>query len=187
MIRVRHLLGHVDSVEFAGRRRDPLLVDWADARRRRLRRDTRDGADIAIDLPRGVYLEDGAVLDDDGERVVVVVRSSSPVLVVRFEPALSPSARLRAAAIVGHAFGNQHVPIEVAEDEIRVPLTTSAEVALTTVAALGLPGVIATVANLPIACRVALNGSESAHAHHAGAASPPGHHDHHHDHDHGAL
>ncbi len=117
----------------------------------------------------------------------LVVRSSSPVLVVRFEPALSPSARLRAAAIVGHAFGNQHVPIEVAEDEIRVPLTTSAEVALTTVAALGLPGVIATVANLPIACRVALSGSESAHAHHAGAASPPGHHDHHHDHDHGAL
>ena len=41
---------------------------------------------------------------------------------------------------IGHAFGNQHVPIEVEGGEIRVPITTSPEIAARTVSALGLEG-----------------------------------------------
>ena len=76
MLLVREILGKLDDPRFAGRRVERLPVDWAQAGKRRLRVDTDCGTDVAVDLPRGAYLADGAVLDDDGERVVVVARTS---------------------------------------------------------------------------------------------------------------
>lgn len=139
--RVRGLLGDADEPRFDGRRRDPASVDAADAAKRRLRLTTASGEDIAVDLPRGSYLHDGAVLADDGARIVVVERSAEPALVVRLSPALPHAALVEAAARVGHAFGNQHVPVEVTDGAIVVPITTSAALASETVRALHLDGV----------------------------------------------
>jgi urease accessory protein len=83
-------------------------------------------------LPRGSYLADGAVLFDDGERMIVVEREAEDALVIRLSSSLGHAELVRQAAIVGHAFGNQHVPVEVAEGEIHVPITTSREIAAAT-------------------------------------------------------
>jgi urease accessory protein len=143
---VSTLLGDAGEARYAGRRRDPVSVTHADASKRRLRLTSAEGADVAIDLPRGSYLADGAVIHDDGERIVVVERALEEALVVRFGPSLSRASLAEAAARVGHAFGNQHVPVDVAGGAILVPITTSAELAEETVRALGLHDVEVEVA-----------------------------------------
>lgn len=145
MLLAREILGRLDEPRFAGRRVERLAVDWAAAAKRRLRGDTDAGTDIALDLPHGSYLADGAVLHDDGVRVVAVARSAEPALVVRFDAALPASALAGQAARLGHAFGNQHVPLDVEDGAIRVPITTSEQVARDTVTALGLDGATVTV------------------------------------------
>jgi urease accessory protein len=59
---------------------------------------------------------------------------------VRLSSELSREALIEAAARIGHAFGNQHVPIDVLGGEIRLPISTSREIAGETVRALGLRG-----------------------------------------------
>jgi urease accessory protein len=141
MLAVRQILGREEEPRFAGRRREVLLVDSADAAKRRVRATTGGGTDVAIDLERGCYLAHGSVLADDGERIVVVERRPEQALVVRPLLSLAPAELVRHAARIGHAFGNQHVPLEVEDGEIRIPITTSPEIAAGTVRALGLEGV----------------------------------------------
>lgn len=141
MASAREILGDLGERRFEGRAIERLLVDSADASKRRLRRRTDAGTEVAVDLERGSYLREGAVLWDDGVRVVVVERKPEEAMVVRLSQGLSPDERLAQAALLGHAFGNQHVPIEVEGGEIRVPITTSREIAAATVRGLGLEDV----------------------------------------------
>jgi urease accessory protein len=141
MVLVREILGRAQEPRFAGRRVERVEVAWDEASKRRLRRATDAGTDVAIDLPRGSYLADGAVLHDDGERIVVARRRPERALVVRFDPAAPPEQLVEQALRLGHAFGNQHVPVDIEGDEAHVPLTTSEEVARATVEALGLSAV----------------------------------------------
>jgi urease accessory protein len=120
---VRELLGslttahaHADTIEF-------VAIPWQDATKSRLRCVGDQGTDVAIDLPRGSFLKHLDVLGEVDRRVVAVSRPKEPMLVVR-------PATLAQAAAVGHAFGNQHVPIEVAGEEIWVPITTTVEIAV---------------------------------------------------------
>ena len=132
------ILGDEGEARFAGRRVEHLDVAWDEAPKRRLRRHTDAGTDVAVDVPRGSYLADGAVLHADDDRIVAVRRPSEPALVVAFH-LTAPAERLAADALaLGHAFGNQHVPVEWAGDRALVPLTTSEAVARATVEALGL-------------------------------------------------
>jgi urease accessory protein len=135
------ILGDDTDPRFAGRVRERLRVASHDAAKRRLRATTDAGTDIAVDLPRGSFLCHGAVIADDGARIVVVDRVPEEALVLRFSSELSRNDLVAAAARLGHAFGNQHVPIAAVAGEIRVPLTTSREIAARTVRALGLDGV----------------------------------------------
>ncbi|HEX5146937.1 MAG TPA: hypothetical protein VFV85_07940 [Conexibacter sp.] len=202
-VRVGAVLGDVSDACFAGRRRVAVPVAWDEASRRRLRRDAVDGTDVAIDLERPAYLADGAVLHDDGERVLVVRRAVEPALVVRLDPSLAPSRLVAQALALGHAFGNQHVPIDVADGQARVPLTTSEQIARQTVAALGLEGVAVEVAHVALGSRRPLpighahgggreghehgghehehGGREHEHDGHERDHREPGHHDHAHD------
>ena len=117
MLLVTSILGRVDETRFALRRVERLQMTSADASKRRLRGRTDAGSDVAIDLPRGTYVEDGAVLVDDGERIVVVVRKPEDGA-VHSSRAFARARRARpTSGAVGHAFGNQHVPIEVADGE----------------------------------------------------------------------
>ncbi len=165
MLRIERLLGDASDTCWAERRHDPVAVGWAEATRRRLRVTSRDGVDVAIDVPRGTFLADGGVLDDDGSRIIVIERTRCPALVVRIGGSLPADVRLRAAVLLGHAFGNQHAPLEIIGDEVRVPLTTSAEIASATVAALRLQGVTSEVVELALARSAPLSGSDSGHSH----------------------
>jgi urease accessory protein len=164
MLRLDAILGQRDDPRFAGREVDELPVTWAEAGRRRLRRTTVSGDDAAIDVPRGSFLRDGAVLADDGERIVVVARTPEPALLIRLSDGLCGDERVRIAALVGHAFGNQHVPIDVEGSELRVPLTTSEVVARATIEALGLTGLSVSVESLALGCHAAMRGSAHHHA-----------------------
>jgi urease accessory protein len=108
-------------------------------------------------------------LADDGRRVIVAERRAEPTLVIRFDPH-APRQRLAEQALrLGHAFGNQHVPVEVDGAEARVPLTTSERVARATVDALGLDSVCVEVASVALGRDVPLS---AGHAHAGAAASP---------------
>jgi urease accessory protein len=145
MLVVREIAGHRDDLRFAGRRIEHLDVAYDEAPKRRLRRATDAGTDVGVDLPAGAYLADGAVLHDDGRRLVVVRRRLERALVVRIgRGGVGDAVRL------GHAFGNQHVPLEVEGHEVRIPLTTSEDVARATVDALGLTDAVVEVAELPL-------------------------------------
>ena len=85
---------------------------------------------------------EGSVLDDDGERVLVISRVPEPALVVRFDLRLDPARLVEQAVAIGHAFGNQHAPVEVAGGEVRVPLLTSDAIARATVESLKLEGAV---------------------------------------------
>jgi urease accessory protein len=162
---VRDILGSSDDPRFAGRRIEELPLDWAEASKGRLRRRGEAGTDIAIDLPRGGYLADGAVLADDGERIVVVRRRRERALVVHLDAAAGQETLVRAAVLLGHALGNQHAPVEIEGLELRVPLTTSEEVALATVQRLGLTGARTEIAEVALGAHGPL---AAGHAHGGG-------------------
>lgn len=140
-LRSTAVLGLAHEQRFAGKRVERVAITSADATKRRLRCRTDAGSDVVIDVPRGTYLEDGAVLVDDGERVVVVAREPEDALVIRLSPTLDHAEVVRQAALVGHAFGNQHVPVDVVEGDLLVPITTSRAIAAATLERLELPGV----------------------------------------------
>jgi urease accessory protein len=150
MLVVSVLLGDAEEARYEGRRHDPVLVTHGDAAKRRLRLSSAAGVDVAIDLPRGTYLREGAVLDDDGGRILVVERLPEEALVVRFSSALSRPELAEAAARIGHVFGNQHVPVDVEDGALLVPITTSAELAAATVRELRLPGVEVEIAHVKL-------------------------------------
>lgn len=164
-VHVRALVGSCGEECFAGRLAERVEVATADASKRRLRLRSEGGTDVAVDVPRGTYLHHGAVLDDDGTRIIVVDRKPEDALVVRFAPELSVKERVAAALRLGHAFGNQHVPIEVAEDELRAPITSSAELAEQTVRSLGLAGVEASIERVRLGCDQPLSGHIHGHHH----------------------
>lgn len=163
MLRLGEILGQRDDPRFAGRAVDELPVTWAEAGRRRLRRMTSAGIDAAVELPRGAFLADGAVLHDDGVRVIAVARTREPALVIRISRELEPDERVQRAALLGHAFGNQHVPVDLEGADLRVPLTTSEAVARFTVDALGLSGLTVTVEEVALARRTPLHASAHGH------------------------
>ena len=140
MLLVRGILGDADADRYAGRRVERLCVTAADAAKPRLRVSTDAGTDIAIQLERGSYLREGAVLHDDGECIIVVERAPENTMLIRLDPTLDRTEAIRQALRLGHAFGNQHVPVELDGAEIRVPVTTSEEIMRATVAGLGLVG-----------------------------------------------
>jgi urease accessory protein len=148
MIVAREPLGVVGEKRYATRRIERLPVRWSEAPRSRLRRNTDAGTDVAIDVPRETYLAEGLVLADDGQRIVVVERLAEPALRITIDPDLSFADFVRHAALIAHAFGNQHAPLEVVDGEIRLPITTSERVACETVSRLDLPGATVSVENL---------------------------------------
>jgi len=150
---VSEILGDQTEPQFKGRFIERLRLDSMEATKRILRRNTDAGTDVAISLPRGSYLADGAVLADDGVRIVVIERAPEPALVVSFALELDRARVIEAATRIGHAFGNQHVPVEIVGHEVCVPITTSAELARRTVDLLDLPGVYAELAEIPLGRR----------------------------------
>jgi len=132
-----------------------------------------DNTDVAIDLDHATYLADGAVLHDDGDRILVVMRTREPALVLGFDLDTPPQRLIAQALALGHAFGNQHVPVDVEDGQARIPLTTSEAVARATVAALDLDGVTVGVSNISLGRRRPL---PIGHAHRPDRGNAPAEH-----------
>ena len=160
------ILGDLTDEGFSGRNVDAVLVSAADASKRRLRLASNSGRDVVVDLPRGSFLRDGAVLADDGRCIVAVSRALEDAMLVTISRELDSATRVAAALHIGHAFGSQHVPAEVAGDTLVVPITTSRDVARRTLEALELAGVEAHFEQRALACSHPLVG----HSHPTGAA-----------------
>jgi urease accessory protein len=165
MIRVQRLLGSVEDQPFRQRRRVDVAVAWDEASRPRLRREAADGTDVVIDLDEGAYLFDGAVLHDDGSRVLAVSRRLERALVVRLDLELAADDLVAQALVIGHAFGNQHAPADIDGAEIRIPLITSEATARATVDRLSLERVSVTVADVALGRLAPLS---TGHVHHHG-------------------
>ncbi len=159
---VREILGQVDDAGFVGRRRDPLAVASDEARRCRLRSVTAEGTRVALDLPRGSFLHERAVLHDDGETIIVVERAPEPALVIELDGELPRALLLEQAARVGHWAGNQHLLVETAGDEIRVRIATTPDLMLRAAHALDLEGARIAVGSVAFACD---RPPSAAHAH----------------------
>lgn len=146
MLLVTRIIGAAGDPRFAGRVQDRFWIAAADAGRRRLRGRTEAGAEVALDLPRRGWLADGAVLDDDGARIVVVARRPEPLMVVDLPP-----GDARAALRVGHALGNRHAPVAFRDGGLATPVSDTSELAARPVLALGLPGVAVRFVEEPFA------------------------------------
>ncbi|MDR8399463.1 hypothetical protein ParKJ_39905 [Paraburkholderia fungorum] len=178
---VTQILGRADAPEFTGREVDRIGIASADAGRRRMRLRSERGVDVGIDLPRQNWLFDGAVLHDDGARVVVVVRLPEPVMVIALA-ALTSEAAFR----IGHALGNRHSQSEWRGEEIIVPVTDTAELTARPVLALGLPGLTVRFAQRPFAADAPPTCAGAVHEHHPSHHAHGHHHGHDHHHAHGS-
>ena len=138
MIIARNIIGKVGNPIFADRKVDWIDVPSFEATKRIMRCKTELGTEIAIELPRGSYLSDGAVIADTGDVIIVIRRQPEDALVIRFDRTADPEILVEDVAKVGHAFGNQHLPMEVDGLEIRVPITTSQSVMEHTLEHIGL-------------------------------------------------
>lgn len=171
---VDRILGRADAPEWAGRSIERVPVAAAEAGRRRLRLRGDQGTEIAIDLPKQGWLFDGAVLHDDGRRLLVVARPPEPVMVITLA-SLTPAAMFR----IGHALGNRHSPSEMRDDEIVVPITDTPELASRPVLALGLEGLRLRFEQRPFAANAPPDCGAAAHDHPPQRLEPHANHAHH--------
>ena len=102
-----HVCGTLADAPYAGKKVDPLQLDYADAQKRLLRRTTREGRDIALRLEPEAQLrglQDGDVLFEDGDTVVAVEILPTLSLVAKPE---GPEAIARFC----YEVGNRHAPL----------------------------------------------------------------------------
>ncbi|GAB3160281.1 urease accessory protein UreE [Micromonospora sonneratiae] len=111
---------------------DTLLLDQWEAQKNRLRKQTRDGTEIAVSLGRGTRLRDGDILfwDEAGASAIVARIELGDVMVIDLARLdLQPQElRIRSAVELGHAIGNQHWPAVVKGATMYVPLTVDRKV-----------------------------------------------------------
>lgn len=102
-----HVCGTLADAPYAGKKVDPLQLDYADAQKRLLRRMTREGRDIALRLSPEAQLrglQDGDVLLEEGDTVVAVEILPVMALVAKPEGAVE-------IARFCYEVGNRHAPL----------------------------------------------------------------------------
>jgi urease accessory protein len=128
MLRIDRVLGSRVAAQFADTlhelehagRVDVLSLAPGDVSRRRLRAKTRDGADLAIALPREQTLFDGAVLLLEPARAIVVRVNAERWL--RLSPRSIPDA-----VELGYHAGNLHWRVRFAGEALLVALEAPAD------------------------------------------------------------
>lgn len=134
----QEILGLATDAGFLGLDEDHVDVEWFDAGKPRLHLVSERGLEIRTSLPRGSFLAQGSVLRAQGGRMVVVRRKPARACRVTFDESAPGQATREEAALVAHAAGNQHVPIDPCAGELRMPVLTSDEVMAKALGSLGL-------------------------------------------------
>jgi len=140
MLMSDRILGSYDGVVPSKSSVDYIEVSWTEAGKRQLRRRTEGGFDLALSMKRGSYLYHGAIVFKSSDQVIVVSRPRERALVIRLDGAREPVELMRCAVLIGHMFGNQHIPIELEGGAIRVPVLTSEDQMTQAIRELGLSG-----------------------------------------------
>jgi urease accessory protein len=115
MIRVEEIQGNLlrGFVPPAGAELDELRLTRWDAQKRRLRKRTAAGRDVAISLARPGALADGDVLHADRDVTIVATVEAGEVLVLTLDPTVPPAQLALNALRLGHVLGNQHWPLRI--------------------------------------------------------------------------
>jgi urease accessory protein len=127
------IIGTLSEVQGTMGTLDFIDVPWSEAGKRRLRRRTKGGLDFALSMEHSQYLFHGAVLFINEDHVIIVSRPEERALVIDLSQTNSVPDIVRQAVLIGHAFGNQHVPVEVDGCSILVPMLSSEDLMAKTV------------------------------------------------------
>jgi len=135
MLVAETFVGRLDDESVAERveSSDPLrvAVDETERRRSRFRTTAADGTDLGVVVAR--ELRDGDVLST-GDRLVVVSLEAVEAMVVDFEGVADPDrAAVTTALELGHAVGNRHWDLAVADGRAYLPLADTPDRMETTV------------------------------------------------------
>ncbi|KQZ19752.1 MULTISPECIES: hypothetical protein [Mesorhizobium] len=133
MLVSNRIIGALDATKYTAGVVDFIEISWAEASKRRLRRRTKGGLDFAVSMEHGQYIFDGAILFSNDDHTIVAQRPVELALVVDIDHTNSIPDIVRQATLIGHAFGNQHVPVEVDGCRILVPMLSSEELMAKTV------------------------------------------------------
>jgi urease accessory protein len=133
---IETILGNISAPEWADRlaksKVDVLEINQWEAQKSRFRKATAKGADVAISVDRGTYLQDGDVLLWDAQaRAALIARIEvRDVMIVHLDELVHvvPEVALRTCVELGHAMGNQHWPALVKSNLVYVPLTVDRKV-----------------------------------------------------------
>ena len=98
-----------------------LQLTRTDLAKKRLRRRTDRGTDVAVELERGT-LHDGDILKDGGKSILVR-QTPELVLGVRF----SGEASAESLILLGHIIGNMHRPISIEGKTAYLPIQAESE------------------------------------------------------------
>lgn len=149
MFRVEEIQGNIRRgfEPPAGSTLDRLQLTRWDAQKRRLRKSTVGGLDVAISLARPGTLSDGDVLFAGPGVTIVAAVEAGEVLVLTLTEGAPPSDLALRALRLGHVLGNQHWPLRVLESsdggapQIVVPLSLDRRVVDAVIRAHRLEGV----------------------------------------------
>ncbi len=138
MLIVNRILGEIEEKDMSMEFVERVFVNSSDAVKHRLVARTDKGTDILIDIEPGNYLFDRALIVKTQSKLVYIERESEESVIIKLSRKIQYDEMMKQGALIAHAFGNQHVPIEVENNEIRVPVTTSQEVVRRTISRLNL-------------------------------------------------
>jgi urease accessory protein len=112
---IQQKLGNINDIDINNRTIDWLHLQWHEAGKRILRRQTQSGNDIALKfLDKNPALTQGDVLYEDDTFIIAVEILPCEVLVIK-------PANLFEMASVCYEIGNKHLPLFIDKEELLVP------------------------------------------------------------------
>lgn len=101
---------------------DVISLNRTEMQKSRIRRRSKKGHDMGIDLPAGTTLYDGAILQGDGH-IVAIQQIPELVIAIHVPSSIEPSTLV----LLGHTLGNLHRPIDIQNNRILLPIQDVSE------------------------------------------------------------
>ena len=101
---------------------DVISLDRAQMQKSRIRRQSKKGYDMGIDLPVGMTLYNGIILQGAGH-IVTIQQMTELVCVIQMPRNGAPSTLV----LLGHILGNLHRPIDIQNNQILLPIQDVSE------------------------------------------------------------
>ncbi len=116
---IKEKKGTIDTIELANRTIDYLPIEWFEANKRILHKQTAAGRSISLKfLQLNPDLKGGDILYEDETTVIAVDIKPCEVIVIK-------PAGIAEAAAVCYEIGNKHLPLYFQQNELLVPFDAS--------------------------------------------------------------